>query len=68
MYRVGSGDHKVAGDMGGENVPQGKKADEVDDSRNNAEQSRQAALQPRRFLNAIRRDSVLKRGGTSSER
>jgi hypothetical protein len=49
-------------------VPQGKKADEVDHSGNDAEQRRQAALQPRRFLSVIRRDPVLKRGGTSSER
>jgi hypothetical protein len=65
---VGSGHHKVAGNVSGENMPQGQEAGEVDHSRNDTEQWWQVGLQPRQLLSAIRRmGPVWKRDGTSSQ-
>jgi len=47
MHRRSGSDHKIASDMGGENMAQGKKARKVDHSGDDTEQSGQPLFQAR---------------------
>ena len=68
-HPVSSRHHEVAGDVGGEDMAQGKEAGQVDHSGDDTEQRRQPRLQLRQLQRVIRRiGNIFECRGPSSER
>jgi hypothetical protein len=69
VHRRSSGHNEIAGNVGGKDIAEGKKAGEVNHSSDDAQEWRQPLFQSRQFDRVIGRAAYLtERVGTSSKR